>query len=84
MIRIRGDDRPSTVIIPVSKTGTESMANYTVHLWRLQRAVRAFLRRRMEQRALAVAMGVHARLGRSSAMADLPADVLGEIFVKCF
>jgi len=48
-----------------------------IHVWRVQRAVRLFLRKQYEQRALALAMGQHARLGGElCAYACLPADLL--------
>ena len=47
------------------------------HVWRIQRVVRLFLRKQSEQRALALAMGQHARLGGElCAYACLPADLL--------
>lgn len=45
----------------------------TVWVWRIQRAMRAFLRRKWEARALAVAMGWHARLGGT--LAVLPVEL---------
>ena len=45
-----------------------------IHVWRIQRATRRFLSAR---RALAMAMGLHARLGQQCAFACLPADLLG-------
>ena len=47
-----------------------------VRVWRVQRAIRCFLRWRYEQRALAMAMGLHARLGQGCVFACLPSDVL--------
>ena len=48
-----------------------------VHIWRIQKAVREYLRRKnFEQRALAVMMGVHIRLGISCPFAALPVDVV--------
>jgi hypothetical protein len=48
-----------------------------IHVWRIQRVVRLFLRKKYEQRALALAMGQHARLGGElCAYACLPADLL--------
>jgi len=49
---------------------------YSVHIWRIQRWVRRFI---LRQRALAVMMGQHARLGAGSCLADVPADVLREV-----
>ena len=47
-----------------------------IHVWRIQRAIRRFLRWRFEWRALATVMGLHARLGQECVFACLPADVL--------
>ena len=47
-----------------------------VHMWRIQRAVRAHLRRRWEKRALAVAMAAHHRLGQDSLLAAYPTELL--------
>ena len=50
-----------------------------VYVWRIQRAVKGFLRRRHEERALALAMCWHARLGAGSIMACLGEDILAVI-----
>ena len=48
-----------------------------VHVWRIQRAIRRFLKRRFEQRALALCMCYHARLGSGAGtMTCLPPDIL--------
>ena len=47
-----------------------------VHVWRMQRAVRRWLRRKWEERALAVMMVSHVRLGALSDLALLPSDVI--------
>ena len=47
-----------------------------VHVWRIQRAVRQWLRRKWEERALAVMMVSHVRLGALSGLALLPSDVI--------
>ena len=47
-----------------------------VHVWRIQRAVRQWLRRKWEERALAVMMVSHARLGALSGLALVPSDVI--------
>ena len=47
-----------------------------VHIWRIQRAMRRFLRRRFEQRSLAVLMGSHERLGCGCVFADLSHDLI--------
>ncbi len=47
-----------------------------VLIWRIQRAVRQFLKRNFEKRALAWMMGSHARLSCGTAgTADIPADI---------
>ena len=43
------------------------------HVWRIQRAVRGWLR---ERRALATMMAWHVRLGEASALVTLPCDVM--------
>ena len=46
-------------------------------IWRAQRAVKRFLKRRFEQRALALCMSHHTRLGSGACtMACLPPDIL--------
>ena len=51
-----------------------------VHVWRIQRAVRRFLKLRLEQKAFAVTMCYHKRLGSGScAIACLPPDVLHDV-----
>ncbi len=52
-----------------------------VLVWRIQRAMRAFLRRRRESRALAVCMGQHRRLGHCSPFALLDEDALRCVLV---
>jgi hypothetical protein len=47
-----------------------------VHVWRIQRAVRQWLRRKWEERALAVMMMSHVRLGALSGLALVPSDVI--------
>ena len=54
-----------------------------IHIWRIQRAMRRFLRWKFEQRALALAMGQHARLGgQLCAYACLPADLLRHVILS--
>jgi hypothetical protein len=54
-----------------------------IHVWRIQRVVRLFLRKQYEQRALALAMGLHARLGgQLCAYACLPADLLRHVILS--
>ena len=50
-------------------------------VWRIQRVMREFLRRKLEKRALAVAMCWHARLGSGSLMACLDTDVMRQVLV---
>ena len=50
---------------------------FALHIWRIQRAIREFLVRRRESRRLALAMGLHPRLGCQCAlMALLPLDLV--------
>ena len=51
----------------------------SVSIRRIQRAMRVCLRRRQEARSLAVAMGLHERLGGRSCLLEVPVDVLGRI-----
>ena len=51
----------------------------SVHIRRIQRAMRTFLQRKYEQRALATTMGLHGRLGDTSCLSRLPEDVLVKI-----
>jgi hypothetical protein len=49
----------------------------------IQRAARAFLRRRFEARALALAMALHPRLGaRSGFIADVPVDLFAMMLTR--
>ena len=47
-----------------------------VHVWRIQRALRGYLKRRQRAKQLAVLMGLHSRLGGQSLIACMPVDVL--------
>jgi hypothetical protein len=51
-------------------------ASLTIYVWRIQRAMRAFLRRRSVARAVAVAMAWHARLGSVALLAVLPTEMV--------
>ena len=54
-----------------------------VHVWRIQRAARRYIRRRFEERALAAAMATHPRLGAKSGMLwEIPCDVLAVIMSR--
>jgi hypothetical protein len=50
-----------------------------VHIWRIQRLIRAH---QWRKRALAMAMGLHSRLGSSSDLMELHCDILAEIMRK--
>lgn len=54
-----------------------------VFVQRIQRAVRAWLRRRWESRALTVAMGVHPRLGSDGHLRLLDLDMLRCVLSHC-
>lgn len=62
--------------LPVYPRQSEGTASFAVHIWRIQRAIRAYLHRKNEARALAVSMGWHERLGRNSFFAGIPEDVM--------
>ena len=51
----------------------------SVHIRRIQRAMRMFLQRKFEQRALAMTMGLHGRLGVTSCLSGLPEDIVARI-----
>ena len=51
----------------------------SVHIRRIQRAMRMFLQRKFEQRALAMTMGLHGRLGVTSWLSGLPEDIVAKI-----
>ena len=51
----------------------------SVHIRRIQRAMRCFLRRGFEERALALMMGLHRRLGAGGCLSEMPADVLCKV-----
>ena len=64
------------MFIPIYSTRKNGTANFAVHIWRIQRAIRNHLRRKYEARALAVCMGWHERLGKHSCFADVPAELM--------
>jgi hypothetical protein len=47
-----------------------------IHVWRIQRVIRRFLRRCFERRALAMVMGLHERLGQECVFASLSEDLV--------
>ena len=51
----------------------------SVLVWRIQRAIRQFLRRKMERKLLTLAMVSHARLGIGSPWINLPTDLWAKI-----
>ena len=63
-------------------TPTIGVVTPVVHVWRIQRAVRRFLKLRLEQKAFALTMCYHGRLGSKCAIACLPPDVLHFLFKK--
>lgn len=84
-----------SVTLPVGGTFVEIPSRFTyavgylhnevllvVHVRRAQRAIRRYLRRKWEERALAVMMASHARLGAGSALEGLQADVLAMILLS--
>jgi hypothetical protein len=52
-----------------------------VHVRRAQRAIKRFLRRKWEERALIVMLATHARLGAGSVLGRLHPDVLAAILL---
>lgn len=48
-------------------------------IWKIQRAMRRFLRKRFEERAVAVMMCLHSRLGQVSELACLHEDTLQSV-----
>ena len=76
----------SVKFILISGTGISLFCTSTihgllpsVHIRRIQRAIRAFLRLKFEQRALAMAMGLHERLGERAGVSGLPVDIVAKI-----
>lgn len=55
--------------------GVDGIVSPIVLVWRIQRAVRRFLKRRFEERALAWMMGSLTRLCGTAGMADIPEDI---------
>ena len=51
----------------------------SVHIRRIQRAMRMFLQRKYEQRALAMMMGLYERLGDNSRVSGLPEVIVAKI-----
>ncbi len=47
-----------------------------MQVWRIKRAMRSYLQRRLEQRNLAIAMSMHARLGCEAGLGALGEDIL--------
>jgi hypothetical protein len=70
------------MFIPIYSTRRNDTANFAVHIWRIQRAVRNHLRRKYEARALAVCMGWHERLGKHSCFADIQEELNNSSFSK--
>jgi hypothetical protein len=71
-----GVNRRVAVCFPIDPTIGGVMP--VVSVWRIQRAVRGFLRHKFNQRALAVMMGLHSRLGCQCSLSCLPADVVSK------
>jgi hypothetical protein len=57
-----------------------------IQVWQIQRAMRSFLQRRLEQRNLTLAMSMHARLRAHSSLAQLSPDLLALVAANkpCF
>jgi hypothetical protein len=72
---------PYNIFMGVTLQHRFSGKNGVDHIVLLQRAVRLFLFRR---RVLALMMGLHPRLGESSAIASVPADLLEEEVVHSY
>lgn len=60
--------------LSISNLG-DNLRSPIVLIWRIQRAIRRFLKRRFEERALAWMMGSHARLCGTAGMTDIPEDI---------
>ena len=72
-------DETAGMMVPMLSTVGEITP--IVHVWRIQRAARRYIRRRLEERALAVAMSAHQRLGADSGLlAEIPCDIFRLIF----
>ena len=82
-INMRFQDETGGMLVPMLSTVGEIAP--IVHVWRIQRAARRYIRRRFEARALAVAMAAHPRLGAGlpcllgelpCLLGELPCDIL--------
>lgn len=73
---IAGEDGMSIIFEPHLPSPTLSIRRVMpmIFVWRIQRAIRSFLRRRWE--ALAMMMALHPRLGLHSPLAGVPGEVL--------
>ena len=69
----------SGTVIAFFSTPTVNGLLPSVHIRRIQLAIRAFLRWKFEQRALAMAMGLHERLGDRTCIGGLPAEIVEKI-----
>ena len=73
-IRVRVQADTTGMMVPMLSTVGEITP--IVHVWRIQRAARRYIRRRVEERALAAAMAAHPRLGANSGLlAEIPCDI---------
>jgi hypothetical protein len=78
---VRVDDGTAGMMVPM--LSTVGKITPIVHVWRIQRAARRYIRRRLEERALAVAMSVHRRLGADSGLlAEIPCDIFRLILMS--
>ncbi len=53
-----------------------------VHVRRIQKATRGYLRRKFEERALSLMMALHPRLGGGNVLTSLPVDIFRSILIK--
>ena len=73
-IRVRVQADTTGMMVPMLSTVGEITP--IVHVWRIQRAARRYIRRRVEERALAAAMAAHPRLGANSGLlGEIPCDI---------
>ena len=73
-INVRVHHETAGMMVPMLSTVGEITP--IVHVWRIQRAARRYIRRRVEERALAAAMAAHPRLGANSGLlAEIPCDI---------
>ena len=81
-IGMDSDGTPMTCSWLCRAFGCRNQKSLMAHLLIIQGAVRKFVRHRREQRALAVVMGLHERLGQFSHIQTMPVDLLAAKIIR--